>query len=189
MILYHLDSKNRLVEGQLIELTKDFFKHNPDTIKYLDLYFPDGLSQWGLDEIRLHQYDFNNDNDQVSLLNSIREQTLEYTRNIYFPKFPSRFQSLFAVQDIKSIKYWIEIIGGSPNIWQIEADDSQCFCFDASKLITPTNINPNTYRFSMSFFHVAALNYWSTYSTQTDSLLLHEYLVKPPIKILKNIDL
>ena len=82
--------------------------------KKWNLMFPDGLSVWGHRLLRDQLY-----NQTVQ----DRELDCEYIRNNHFPDRPSRFQSFFACESVKSAEELMakyQHVAG--NIWEVEYD-------------------------------------------------------------------
>lgn len=177
MRAYHIDRDNTLQEGQIISLYK-----NNESSFLENTIFPDGLSYHGL-----HYLDESFQNlcgNQPSFY--VLEYELELIRKSYFPNLPSRFQSFFAIESIEENKKWDGIFSDDCTIWEIEFDESNCIIRD-SNLLQPTLKTENSnIVFSPKDSFLYGYHYWSGYNTTNPRM---ELLIKPPIKIIKKVQL
>lgn len=177
MIAYHIDRDNKLQEGQTITHVK-----NIQSSFMEDKMFPDGISFHGvhyLDE--KHQ---NTGGNRPSYY--IMEYELELIRKSYFPNLPSRFQSLFAVENLEEIKKWDGIFSANCTIWEIEFDDSNYAKFDSNLLIPALNVNADNVSFSPNTSFYYGYHYWNGSVTENPRI---ELLIKSPIKVIKRVQL
>lgn len=175
MVAYHIDRDNSLQEGQIITLNKN------SEISFIEnKMFPEGISYHGF-----HYLDENYQNiggNQPSFY--ILEYELELIRKAYFPNLPSRFQSLFAIENLEEIQKWNGIFSENCTIWEIEFDESNYVKLDSSLLIPSLKADDKNVTFSPknSFFY--GYHYWNGNISNNPRM---ELLIKPPVKILRRI--
>ena len=180
--LYHLDRSKELSEGQNILLFNDYEygQDESDIMRKIDAnlknMFPQGISEHGL------RYIFNN----ISILhkkemstegfisNTVCETIFEAIRAGKYPEKLSRFQSFFAVDEDGLKKIKIRWKGANFNVVQVTADI--VFRYDMSLLKGDSFVG-------CSYF---ANEYWSGKSSDDP---LYEYLLKPPVKIIKIVEM
>lgn len=120
---YHVDRTGSLVVGMKLSLFDDF--DSPDwsidgfgsMVKDL---FPEGISKHGLQYLRPSAYPKEPLNDEEELRMRVLEQNFELCRRAAFPDCPSRFQSLFCVENISDLLAWPEILAPGFAIYEIE---------------------------------------------------------------------
>lgn len=176
---YHLDRGNKLYEGQIVQLDKynDIICDNNSRFTqilqnhYNDL-FPNGVTE--------HGNGYFASNNQYILINPQIELLFEYVRKANFKGKPSRAESFFAVESINDIqrftdRYSINIFNCT--IWEVEAE--------------------SYYRYNMNLLNISSSNlvtsyianeYWSG-GTAGDSNPFWEYLLVPPVKIIKKVNI
>ena len=205
MILYHLDRTDSLKEGQIIDLERCTGKIPDYALTSIEKLFADGFSYWGFDHFKdsqlyneltskLFPLDLTSfSNIMFNLNNQIIELFYELIRREFFKTMPSRYQSVFAFENLKTIKEWPELMPNSlypkATVWEIETVneaiklDSRClkgglcFPYDSQKE------KPIT--FSSAFLFDFAFNYWSQNYSENPRF---EFLVKPPVKVVKKIN-
>jgi hypothetical protein len=175
---YHLDRGNTLKEGQVVNLIKynniecgNDLKLSLELQQHYDRMFPDGVTFHG------NQY-FVNGNNFAGTNPSI-ELLFEYVRRSDFPTLPSRFQCFFAVNNLDDMNILINIIGKKyPNytIWEVECD--KFFRGDMNLLYASSS------SLGMSYL---ANKYWKGTTVYNDRAVW-EYLLVPPVKVIKKIN-
>lgn len=178
MIAYHMNRDHTLKEGQLIEL----YKIDNNTNFLTNIMFQDGLSHHGL-----HYVDESIQNlygNQPSFY--VLEYELELIRRAYFPQFPSRFQSFFAIDDIKKIQEWTDIFGDISDIWKIEFDETNYIIRDSNLLYVPFQDRNGCQTFCQNNAFYYGYNYWKGSISDNPRL---EILVKPPIRVIEKMTL
>lgn len=140
---FHVDRRGRFSAGLQIDLLKPDLSATPDLTQHLNLLFPDGVSQHGLQYLNL---DVKAGNGEPAI-----ELLWEYVRRAHFPERPSRFSAICAWRDLDEARAW-RARAGSQNaaIWRLEADTG--FVANMSLL----NIGTSTLRASQ-FAHA----YWA----------------------------
>jgi hypothetical protein len=118
-IFYHVDRKNHLVAGQVLNLIHPTIQHPPeipDLTEFGREMFPDGVSRHG------DQYFYSaSKTDQKE---PIIEVLLEYYRRAYFPDKPSRFQSWFGVESLDAACcFQTKFCQGEGVVWHVETDN------------------------------------------------------------------
>ncbi len=181
MRAYHIDRGSLLQEGQIINLQKfnDFGEYQ----NHFDLLFPEGVSRHG----NGHFGGFFNSNNASyeDIQSTIIEVVFEYERQIYFPDKPSRSQAFFALEKQEDIKCWGNILSGyNYKIWEIEFEHSNFFKADGSLL---KGILLKERRFSFLAISKYAHMYWSQCSNSDKSKIQWELLIKPPVKIVRQV--
>lgn len=176
MKAYHIDRDGTLQEGQIITLHKN---NEPSFLE--NTMFSDGISYHGFHY--LNESIQNVGGNQTSFY--ILEYELELIRKAYFPNLPSRFQSFFAIKSIDEIQKWDGIFSKNCTIWEIEFDESNCIIRD-SKLLIPVLKTGNDIAFSPKDSFLYNYQYWNGYITKNPR---REMLIKPPIKIIKKVQL
>lgn len=173
MIAYHLDRSNTLKPGDEINL-QIFNDIEPSYLNdILDVRYPLGLSRHG------DQYYATQSRSEYPSSYLI-ESFFEYERQLHFPGCISRFQSFFAMKTIDEIPPWISILKPNPgySIWEVEFSHDNCSRHDSSWLKLDSN-NPSALQLAY-----CAKQYWSGIPSKDP---VWEFLIKPPIQILKKI--
>lgn len=204
MVLYHIDRAGTLQPGKDITLCPlDTLSGNCRDSEFFR-EFPDGVSHHGSNYIRetcpyfqsiniggIDFADIKSVFGRINTLNSsLMELTFELVRRSYFPKYPSRFQSLFAVKTIAEFEKWPELSDKVPNpqaqFFELDVPDSTPY-FDANFVrgglicgVEKSDTNINRYYIGHllpSCFNLA-YKYWSGEATENPRW---EYLVRLPI--------
>lgn len=147
MILYHADRCNSLSEGMKLQLEKDYKLNDPKEAIFRKFY-PEGLSRHGQQYIQDVIYLFQTltqafEDPKTGILypsciaaleltyanNKIGpvccEMQFELVRKAFFPDKPSRWQSLFAVENIDDFEQWsAEGLSENYPVYEIEVDSS-----------------------------------------------------------------
>lgn len=143
-MLYHLDRSGSLCEGArlgLISSASDDRLRAEGAGASVARMFPNGISQHGLRYLstvcsRVYNAPFFNLGSldgEPSL--AIIEQTFELVRRADFHGMPSRFQSMFCVDDQSDLDAWPEIMADGGTLFEITpADTSRIARLDASFL-------------------------------------------------------
>ena len=174
-VVYHIDRTCLLSKNQTISPIKNY---NLEDI--FDTY-NNCFSSHGI------QYLARNSNNNIGSL--LWELAIEYVRLLKYPQYPSRFNCLFAVENLEQLKSWKHLFDASAhNIVKIECD--KFHKFDARWITNPgdfysfkkTNKFDNISFASYCFF---ADKYWSG---KPSSSPLWELLVELPCKCLELIE-
>ncbi len=110
MRLYTVDRKGSLQAGQVLTLTKTdplslpYWKvidliTEEDLAAHVQMLFPEGLSLHGWTYLKARHTYGTHPNFQHNVT-CLTEMNLEYVRKAYYPDRPSRFQSIFACEEI-----------------------------------------------------------------------------------------
>lgn len=220
MFLYHLDRNHTLHEGETLNLFPVYDVISDSKNMPFAALFSEGISEHGkhyldpqtttvplysfLDQnLSSGGFDAINTNDFMRIKGEVDSRLIEFAcemvRKIYFPYYPSRFQSLFAVKDINEFLKWPEFLGANKNavdlksnpIFQIQAED-QCPCFDsqylkggiAAGLDTGNNLYKFYYGIRIDYLYDCAYHYWHGDKTKNPRM---EYVLKLPVKIGKKL--
>lgn len=200
MILYHLDRLKGILPGKsILPISLD---QVPESIRLNPLYaqFEHGISNHGLQymgtscKVSPYLLHYNGEalypqslvDQQISTASmNILELVLELVRKAYFPKYPSRFESMFAVRSINDFLSWPELCRPDEiqksNIVAIDAPNDTS-CFD-SKWLRGGLIHGvdglNFYiAYSPALCFESAYNYWSGKFSDSPRM---EYLLPLPI--------
>ena len=170
MKYYHIDRNNTLFEGQIISTQKNFIPNNSDGIFLVEKLFPNGVSMHGAHYLNDNAYFFYRTKALIeeiynsNNINSIyfAEYAFELIRRLFFPSKPSRYESLFALENLNDIKMWSELTNTNYRVFEIETEDVfQTFdanfirgglCFNAKELYQG---------FSPSLNFKLAFSYWA----------------------------
>lgn len=143
-MLYHLDRSGRLSKGvrlNLVSSTTDDQLRAEGAGAEVARMFPNGISPHGLRYlstvcVRLFEAPFFNFGAISGELSSVLiEQTLELVRRADFPNMPSRFQSVFCVDDPSDLDAWPEITATGGTLFEITPENpSKVARLDASFL-------------------------------------------------------
>lgn len=118
---YHVDRYGYLKEEQILTLSK-WTNVSPIVLqKHVDLLFPDGVSPHG------ERYLLCNEHAAPSVADANLELIYEYIRRANFPDRPSRFQSIFAFENLDSAKRFRDQFSSvlphpANSIWLLEAN-------------------------------------------------------------------
>ena len=135
MLLYHLDRGHSLKEGMQINLKNGSQAlSNVENSPFIRL-FTDGFSFFGLDILcstcpmiptlfdRSGDSPFINVGDLFKIKGQVDNKLIEFifelVRRLYFSHYPSRFQSLFAVDSVKEFHRWPELLEGKAKTFSL----------------------------------------------------------------------
>lgn len=214
VLLYHLDRNHSLNEGKTINLRNIHEVVTDNDCSPFAQFFKDGVSLFGLGMIDnrcptipllstgdattsfINVDDFHRIKSPVD--DRLIEITFELVRRLYFPQYPSRFQSLFTVKSIEEFNKWPELFSNglqkpslcNYHVYEINVSDNTP-SFDSKWLNSgiSAGIDKNRrfyYRVGISFLYDFAYHYWSRDLTDNPRL---EYLVKLPVKIGRKVNL
>ena len=171
--LYHIDRAGTLEEGQTIYLLdyclleQEIDPLLKEMVLHIKRMFPDGITNHG------HYYIFDHLSDNDKIVSTLDEIIFEVVRKSKYPDKLSRFQSFFAFNKdgLASPKPsgWIE---DGANVYEVTAD--RCERRDMSLTHGNSSI-------SISYY---ANRYWTNQISENP---LFEYLLKPPVRILRKI--
>jgi hypothetical protein len=167
-LLYTVDRNRTLEENQMINLIK-YSDVKPSELQvHIDSLFPDGVTSHG-------EYYMLNAKTPAIGINAIIELIFEYVRRSYFPSCPSRFQSVFAFENIAQA-FIFQNKYGKPDslIWKVESD----ITFKADMRLL--NLHDSLLTLSYN-----AHRYWNGISI--DNNPIWEYLLVPPVKVIHRI--
>ena len=166
---FTVDRKKSLRENQIIDLIQYDDVKPPELQKHIDLLFPDGVTNHGELYMVRGKTPANGINQAIELI-------FEYVRRSHFPLCPSRFQSIFAHDNIdQAIKFRDKYGKSDSVIWEIESDsafkaDMRLLTFEGSVLVLSYN----------------AHRYWKGIPSGNDPIW--EFLIVPPLKVVHRID-
>lgn len=177
-IFYHIDRGNNLKSGQEISLTKFTDIVVPGntemTIKLnqkLEEYFPNGVSRHGE---RYFVASIKQENIK-DFINYDIELIFELERRVRYPQMISRFEAFFAVEK-SEIKKMIRSLCKGPKVVKVfEVECEEYIKLDMSLLNKQSSL--------MTI--VNADMYWMGESSNNP---LYEILLRPPIKVLREIN-
>ena len=200
MVLYHLDRNRSLITGMPINPIPE--SEIPEDLKETILYskFEHGLSKHGLNYLNLscntfpylHYMDgrilFEEpyvDESLKTIDSQIIELTAELVRSAYFPQYPSRYESLFAVRSIQDFYQWPELCDResfqNARIFEIEAPN-ETHGFDSKWLRGGISRGISNARFyiahASAYCFDFAYKYWSQVPSDSPRW---EYLIPLPI--------
>lgn len=164
-LFYSLDRLGTLNENIEVGLI-NYKDINPVELQqHVELLFPDGLSRHG------ERYFLRNDSSPRLSTPSI-EILFEYVRRAYYPDRPSRFQSMFAFEDLnQAIEFKARYGNGQGTIWQIES--KKYLKADMGLLLFGNTILVSSY---------LAHKYWKGEAGQNP---IWEVLLMPPIRVIR----
>lgn len=153
MILYHLDRQNTFPLETDKQLLFPFETNNTILAdKLFSEIYPRGISQTGIRYLNTFEIQTDTLKHSKQTCENFRIFTIEYAfeivRQIQFPHLPSRFTSLFACPNIKSVKCWYEILKNNAtdisnaSVKTIETS-ANTFMADAYWRDTPLSIKTN----------------------------------------------
>jgi hypothetical protein len=215
MKVYHISRSSELKEGTVIKLydnleigmdidDKVLSKLLPNGIKEdglsIDLIkelFPDGVSLHGINYLRDLYYPYGEDfmtdikssNQIISM--AITEYSFELIRRLKYSHIPSRFETLFALENLDDIKKWPELITNNYKIFEIKVNNTQVFKLDASSLLSGVYLDQKICPQVEGFFAELNWRYSNKYWSSLDSkdMKKPELLIKLPVTIGKEIRL
>ncbi|MDD3241334.1 MAG: hypothetical protein PHQ64_00945 [Bacilli bacterium] len=165
MKLYHIDRSGHIKEGQVVELTKNFYTSTTN-----NEYFKDGLSSHGLTFFLADQLNKNFAIDAI----------FEYERMLNYSNKLSRYQALFAFDEKGLVNFIKEkqLEDNYYKIYEIDVDDYEAHDF---------NLVKGWSHCTMSNF---AKLYWESNNlSDNNNEVIYEYLVRLPITIGKEVTL
>jgi len=174
LLAYHIDRYNRLKENEVINLMSDI-NIEPRVLKeIMDERYPDGLSFHG------NTYYARQPQTREEIQDVFTENIFEYERRLNYAHMPSRFQSFFASETMKELRFWFKKLGNQESfaVWEVEFEHSDFVKLDASWLGTDMD-KPS---FLTSAYY--AENYWTGKSSDHPQ---YELLIKSPIRVVKRV--
>lgn len=177
MKLYHIDRTCILQEGQILQLKSNFTSINPETEKYLELtqsYIGEGLSQHGV------RYFLNGQTDNnIMLLDNVMEIVFEYERLLNYSDKLSRHKAFYAF-DKDGVLDFISKQNLNNSFYKIYEVESDYYEAHNMSLISGN-----------SHLTMAAMAkcYWEGLEDPLKRKTLTEYLLKYPIKVIKEVKL
>ena len=170
---FHVDRTMKLYEGEEIVLEKNNNVKSDELLGHINFLYPDGISLHGKNYILREIKSLNN----CTMVNSSQliEYLFEYVRKGYYSQRPSRFQSVFAFDNIEKAKFFQDKYCNSQgNIWEIESEES--FKVDMNLLTLGNSLLEADY---------CAHLYWKGETTGNP---FWEYLLVPPVKVIRKVD-
>ena len=170
-IFYTVDRTGYLKESMILDLQiyKDI---EPDYLQtHVDKLFPDGVSSHG------NIYFLNGKQDTLHVSPNL-ELVFEYVRRSNFKDLPSRFQSVFAWDNIEDARWFLKNYPGEKSfLYEVKSD-----------VIHKANmklLNANSSILVTSYF---AEMYWKGEEGSVGEIRW-EYLLKCPVQVLKRVKL
>jgi len=191
---YHLTGDD-LEIGQILDLTVYDDIKPEDLQKFVNILFPKGLAFHGERYIaqgeRKIQKEVNLvENDKlvkkviIEDFEPLIELIFELVRSRYYRKRLSRFQSIYAMKNLKDIKYFRDTYRNSVgDIWEVECKKSR---FSGDMNLVTYSLK-NSALLAFYFAH----EYWKGHTypiTEYTPTPIWEYLLPPPVKVLRKID-
>ena len=169
MFVYHIDRTKSLYINQVLSLENSFELNDIFNI------YNNSLSAHGINYLAQ-----NISNDIPSF---IWEIATEYVRILKYPQYPSRFQCLFAVENLEQLNCWKSFFGNS-TFQIVKLECTKAYKFDANWITKPGSFNNyfKTNKFnniSFAAYCYFADKYWSG---QPSSSPYWELLVELPCK-------
>lgn len=166
---FTVDREKSLRENQIIDLIKYSDVKPPELQNHIDFLFPEGVTNHGELYMLKGKIPANGVNQVVEII-------FEYVRRSHFPSCPSRFQSVFAHEDIdQAIKFRNEYGKSDSLIWEVESDPA----FKADMRLL-------TLKGSLLVLSYNAHRYWKGFPSGNNPIW--EFLIVPPIKVVRRID-
>ena len=188
MIFYHIDRNHSLHEGQIVNLVNPHTTDDDNVNKMSHDLFPDGLSFNGCNYIRNlnnpDQNGFVSKETHSLLITWLIETNFEFVRRIKFSNSISRFQAFFALENIEDANCWPKFNLQNSLIWEVSAESNEYEKLDSSLLIG--GLFYPTFSYYASREYKFAVDYWSARSSDNPR---YEILIKPPIKVLRQISI
>ncbi len=168
---FTVDRNRTLEEGKIINLVK-YSDVGPQELQaHVDSLFPDGVTRHGEHYMLKGQTSAMDRNKSPTI-----ELLFEYVRRSHFPSRPSRFQSIFAFENIDQAVSFRNKYGKSDGlIWEVESDAA----FKADMLLL-------TLKDSLLRLSYNAHQYWRGMSSGNNPVW--EYLMVPPVRVIRRID-
>jgi hypothetical protein len=166
---YHIDRLGILQENKNISLIQ-YNDIKPQELQcHADEMFPQGFSHHG-------DHYFLKNQSQAKIASPNIEILFEYVRRAHYKNRPSRFQSVFAFETIEQALDFKQKFGTSNSlIWEVESQEN--FKADMNLLTIGNN--------SILVYSYFAHLYWQG---KTRENTFWEYLLVPPVKIIKKIE-
>jgi len=166
---FTVDRNRNLEEDQIINLVKYSDINPPELQVHIDSLFPDGVTSHGERYMLKGQTPAKGVNEVIELL-------FDYVRKSHFPSRPSRFQSVFAFENIdQAVSFGNEYGTSDSLIWEVESD----VAFKADMRLL-------TLQGSLLGLSYNAHRYWSGISSGNNPVW--EYLMVPPVRVLRRMD-
>ena len=178
MKLYHIDRLGTINEKQTLNLHKNIYFENELRDKCLSMimpYYNEGLSQHGI------RYLLNNEllNNNVMPLSNVMEIVFEYERMLNYKDKISRYQAFFAF-DNNGVKKFIKQKNLSTSYYKIYEVESDYFEAHNMNLISGSKHYDTA---------EMAKIYWENGDDPYGRDVLNEYLLKYPVRIIKEVKL
>ena len=166
---FTVDRNRTLEEDQIIHLVKYSDVKPLELQVHIDSLFPDGVTSHGERYMLRGQALAKGVNEVIELL-------FEYVRKSHFPSRPSRFQSVFAFENIDQAVSFRNEYGTSDSlIWEVESD-----------VVFKADMRLLTLQGSLLSLSYNAHRYWSGISSGNNPVW--EYLMVPPVRVLRRMD-
>ena len=166
---FTVDRRRTLEQSQMINLRRYSDVRPPELQDQVDSLFPGGVTSHG-------EYYILRGETPAMGVNPIIELLFEYVRRSHFPFRPSRFQSIFAFENIdQAVSFRNEYGTTDSLIWEVESDAA--FKPDMRLLTLQSSLLTLSYN---------AHRYWRGESSGNDPLW--EYLMVPPVRVIRRID-
>ena len=175
--IYHIDRACLLHAGDTLILQNGFYVNSPERQKCLDMvetFHKDGLSSHGISYFLNGRID-----GRFMDLSNVMEIVLEYERLLHYENKLSRYKSFFAF-DRDGVIEFIKMNNLDLNVIKIyEVESDYCEKHNMNLIKGETHYN------------IAALTkcYWEDLADPFNKPVLNEYLLKFPVKIIKEVKL
>ena len=178
MKLYHIDRFGTINVGQTLDLQKNIYFENKKQQECLDMiipYYNEGLSHHGI------HYLLNNElsNNNVMPLSNVMDIIFEYERILNYKDKLSRYQAFFAFDNI-GIKEFIKNNNMSESFYKIYEVESEYYEKHNMTLIS------GCFHYNIS---AMAKIYWENSQDPFNRTELNEYLLKFPVRIIREVRL
>jgi hypothetical protein len=166
---FRVDQSMKLYEGQKINFVKKENNKPEELQTRINFLFPEGVTDLG----------YNLLDSNANNVSNLVELVFEYVRRSYYSEKPSRFQSIFAFDNIEQAKLFrYKFCDCKNKIWEVESITS--FRADMSLLDLPPNCS------LLQLDYMAHL-YWNS-ETEDSRCTFWEYLLVPPVKVIRKVD-
>ena len=166
---FTVDRNRTLEEGKIINLVKYSDVEPHELQVHVDSLFPDGVTRHG------EHYMLKGQTSAMGI-SPVIELLFEYVRRSHFPSRPSRFQSVFAFENIDQAVSFTKEYGKSEGlIWEVESD----VAFKADMRLL-------TLKGSLLGLSYNAHQYWREIASGNNPVW--EYLMVPPVRVIRRID-
>jgi len=166
---FTVDRRRTLEQAQMINLVRYRDVRPPELQVHVDSLFPDGVTSHG------DYYILGGKTHAIDVSPTI-ELLFEYVRRSHFLFRPSRFQSVFAFENIdQAVRFRNEYGTTDSLIWEVESD----VAFKADMRLLTLQVSLLTLSYN-------AHRYWRGESSGNDSVF--EYLMVPPVMVIRRID-